>query len=357
MHGLVADIGGTNARFALVAASAPDSSKSATSGNALSDTVAGTYSDRELLQASVREYPVASTSTLEQAIRIYLDDVAVPVSAAVIAVAAPVLSDEVVITNSVSGWRFTQSGLKATCGLGSLIVTNDFAALAHALPTLADSDCTQVGPVAQHTSTSNDYDVIRQTPIAVIGPGTGLGVSAWFPASLNGQALVIQGEGGHSILRVTTEREYQLLRLLSQQTSSKNTGYVSAEHMLSGKGIEVTYQLLHKLDGTRAEDLRDADILGSALNGSDTVAVETMNLFCRQLGYCAGDVALTFGARQGVFIGGGIVPRMAEFFLASGFRDAFDARAEMTDYLQAIPIQLITNPYAALSGAANILQW
>lgn len=343
MLGLVADIGGTNARFALV-----EPSSSGTSHKVVPDLC--------LLTDTIRVYPVAEFETIQQATATYLDDVAGAVESAVIAVAAPVLADEVVISNSASQWQFSQTGLKSACGFSSLTVINDFAALAYALPGLSDADFCVLGSSRSHREAQETVPELRDTPLVVIGPGTGLGVSALLPSPPGQQSRVIQGEGGHSLLRVTNEREYQLFNLLARRSSSSAGSYVSAEHMLSGAGIEMTYRLLHEIDGKQFDDLSAARIVNAAKDRSDTFATETLNLFCRQLGYCAGDTALLFGARQGVFIGGGIVPKMSELFVASGFRDAFNNRGLMQDYMQAIPTQLITAPFAALQGAATLLR-
>ena len=197
---------------------------------------------------------------------------------------------------------------------------------------------------------SDDVCQIR----AVVGAGTGFGVSALVTDASGSRA--IDGEGGYSMMRVGSDREFALRQQLALMGRSPHgDSYISAESLLSGPGLEQTYRALLAIDSQVARTKSAADILQEGLSGTDAYARETLDLFCQQLGYCAGDIAITLGARSGVFIGGGIVPRMAEYLEASSFRSCFDNKGAMTDYMKQIPIMLITEPRAALLGAAALL--
>jgi len=210
---------------------------------------------------------------------------------------------------------------------------NDFSALALAIPQLSRNDLKQIGVPA--LPAQGKSDVVCQIR-AVVGAGTGFGVSALLTDSSGSRA--IEGEGGHSMMRVRNAREFALQQQLTlMRQTSHGDSYVLA------------------IDAQQAQAKDAADILQEGLSGTDAYARETLDLFCQQLGYCAGDIAITLGACSGVYIGGGIVPRMAEYLETSSFRSCFDNKGAMTGYMKQIPVMLITEPRAAMLGAATLL--
>jgi glucokinase len=320
---LVADIGGTNARFGWV--EAPD---------------AGV--------ARVLTFPVAEFATPGDAVAAYLDLVRAewgsaerPRNAA-FAVATPVAGDEVFFTNS--HWRFSRTELQAQQRLDRLITLNDFEALALSLPALRADQLRPIGVSLKGGAVDPD---VR----AVLGPGTGLGVGAvvrtragWCP---------IPGEGGHSTLAAVDAFEDGLLQQVRAQF-----GHVSAERLLSGVGLPALYRAVAQQLGAMPEALDAPAVIQRALDGdtADPVCSRTVDAFCAFLGGFAGNVALMFGARGGVYIGGGLVPRLGERLFSSAFRDRFENKGRFRSYLQAIPTLLITDTHAALVGAALAIE-
>jgi len=337
MVALVADIGGTNARFALVE---PERIQPSSNETPLSPVI----------EQSVVSFAVADFETFEAALTAYLQQCEAPqMSSGVVAVATPVLEDQLVFTNS--HWRFSQDAIRHSFGMPALKFINDFSALALAIPQLSRNDLKQIGVPA--LPAQGKSDVVCQIR-AVVGAGTGFGVSALLTDSSGSRA--IEGEGGHSMMRVRNAREFALQQQLTlMRQTSHGDSYVSAENMLSGPGLEQTYRALLAIDAQQAQAKDAADILQAGLSGTDAYARETLDLFCQQLGYCAGDIAITLGACSGVYIGGGIVPRMAEYLETSSFRSCFDNKGAMTGYMKQIPVMLITEPRAAMLGAATLL--
>ena len=306
---LIADIGGTNARFALV-------------------EEGGRAPQHE------RTLPCANYHTLVDAVLAYLEDVSQPMpEAASLAIATPVLKDRVVMTNHV--WDLSVAETRKSLGLKSLKVINDYTALALALPYLGDNDYRKVG---------GGESVEKQTR-AVLGPGTGLGVSGsiytgefWYP---------IQGEGGHVSYGPLNDRESEIIRVIL-----KHHEFVSAESLVSGPGLVLLYQSITRCDGVEHELLSPEQISEVALNGDDGCAEEALAMFCGILGSVAGDLALTLGARGGVYIGGGIVPKLGAYFESSPFRRRFEEKGRFKRYLSDIPTNVIVSKYPALLGAA-----
>jgi glucokinase len=180
----------------------------------------------------------------------------------------------------------------------------------------------------------------------LLGPGTGLGVSGLTVAG--GIQTPIQGEGGHVTLPATNGREYALLAHLWRQFP-----HVSAERLLSGPGIELLYRSLCEVDGLPVEALSAQQITTRGLAQTAGPCRNTLEQFCAWLGTVAGDLALTLGARGGVYIGGGIVPRLGGFFAQSAFRARFEAKGRYAGYLAAIPVFVIHAPHPALLGCAR----
>jgi glucokinase len=313
---VLADIGGTNARFAWQA---------------------GPGQPVE----AVLNLPCAEHGSLSDAVHSYLHRTQRAMPAAIaIAIANPVVGDRVAMTNH--HWSFSIRELKAQLGLHRLLVVNDFTALALALPRLGAADCWQLGGGA----------AAPEAAIGLIGPGTGLGVSGLLPDG-HGGWLPIQGEGGHSTLAATTPREAAVLELLRAWH-----GHASAERAVCGQGLVDTHRALLQLDAAdaAAQPLSAADITQSALAGQDARCTEALHLFCAFLGTAAGNLALTLGARGGVYIGGGIVPRLGPWFAQSAFRARFETKGRFTAYLQAVPVYVIDTPQSpAFLGAAEAL--
>ncbi|MDY0064792.1 MAG: glucokinase [Steroidobacteraceae bacterium] len=306
---LIADIGGTNARFALLEQDAPRD---------IQVLACAAYPD---LISAVEQY-LSSVGAITGARR--------PVEAA-IAIAGPVTGDLIRMTYHV--WQFSASQTRQRLGLRRLIVINDFTALAMATRHLPQDELEQIGG---GRPTPN-------APLAVIGPGTGLGVSGVIPA--NDHWVALQGEGGHSTLSVMTEREMSVLRQLHQRFS-----HVSAERVLSGPGLVNLYEALCALDGVVAEPLDPPAVTRRAQQASCRVCMEAVSMFCALLGTMAGNLVLTLGALGGVYIGGGVVPALGSLFTNSPFRDRFEDKGRYADYLAAVPTYVIHSPLPAFVG-------
>ncbi len=318
---LVADLGGTNARFAWVA-----------------DPARG--------PEHVRSLPVREHAGLEQAIRHYLGTSADVLGSeaprrAALAMAADIGGDAVRFTNSA--WGFSRAGLQAALALEALLLLNDFEALALSLPRLGASQ--------QRVFGQTDRTITAVVaPMGVLGPGTGLGVGSVVPSASGWVAL--PGEGGHVTLAAADDFEAELLRY-----TRRTFAHVSAERYLSGVGLPTLHEAVAAVMGTPvAAPLAAPAIIERGLSGSDVACAQTIDVFCAMLGGVAGNLAVTIGARGGVFIGGGIAPRLGERFFASRFRERFEAKGRFADYLARIPTALITDTQAALSGAALALE-
>lgn len=312
---LLGDVGGTNARFAWCS---------------------GAGSPPTHIRTLVCDhYP-----NLEAAIRDYLQQsgLANPQSAA-IAIANPVTDDVVQMTNR--DWSFSTRALQASLQLQKLRVLNDFTALALAIRGLPRSELFQIGGAP----------AIPNAAIGILGAGTGLGVSGLFPCG--NSWTPIQGEGGHVTLSASNETEFRIIELLAKQF-----GHVSAERILSGPGLVALYTALCQLQGSvAAPDISAAGITDRALQQHEPLAQQTLELFAGWLGSVAGDLALTLGARGGIYIAGGIVPRWLGWFGESSFRERFEAKGRFKSYLQCIPVWVVTTPDApALAGAAAALE-
>ena len=340
MVALVADIGGTNARFALAKSDQSSAKQSLPA---------------QLIEQSIATFAVVDFESFDAALSAYLKQCESPnITSGVVAVATPVLDDQLVFTNS--HWRFSQQAMRQLFGIPALKFVNDFSALAFALPHLGANDLRQVGSHSQGQGVGGSGDQSDQSEqvLAVVGPGTGFGVSALITDAQGSRS--IDGEGGYSMMRLANSREFALQQQLTMMNESNGGDrYIPAEYLLSGPGLEQAYRALLAIDGQTAQSKKASEILQAGLSGTDAHARETLDLFCQQLGYCAGDIAITLGARSGVFIGGGIVPRMADYLEASTFRSCFDNKGPMTDYMKQIPVMLITQPHAAMLGACALL--
>jgi glucokinase len=315
---LLADIGGTNARFGWLAPG--------------SDTVDHVLS----LRGADHSGPAAAARTYLDSLARQLGRDYTPPRAGAFAVATAVGRDQVAFTNS--GWSFSRQQTQAELGLDELLILNDFEALALSLPRLRPAQLRPHGalPVARGT-------------LAVVGPGTGLGV-AGLVQTPHGWAA-IAGEGGHATLAATDDFETALLAAVRQEHA-----HVSAERLLSGIGLPVLYCGVAAVLGRPLEALTAELIVERGLAGSDSACSRSLDAFCALLGGFCGNVALTLGARGGLYIGGGIVPRLGERFFQSNFRERFEAKGRFQAYLQAVPTALITDTLAALAGSAQALE-
>jgi glucokinase len=309
---LVGDIGATNARFGLVS---PD-------GAILNSS---TFAD-------------ADFATIGEAIRAYLAQNGSRQRPRIgcLAIAAPATSDQIRMTNHP--WSFSVAALRAELGFERFEVINDFTATALALPRLGPADRMPVGGGAP----------VAGRPIAVLGPGSGLGVSGLVPAGP--RWLPLTGEGGHVTMAAVTGRQNGVLEWMR-----RHFDHVSAERCLSGPGLVNLYNALAALDGVPAAPYTAAQITDPAMMAQDPLCAEATGMFCGMLGTVAGDLALTLGAQGGVYIAGGIVPRLGAYFVDTGFRARFEAKGRLSPYLAAIPIYVVTHPLPAFLGCAAVL--
>ncbi|TWI65487.1 glucokinase [Pseudoduganella lurida] len=311
---LLADVGGTNARFAL-------------------ETAPGQVGHVHVL-------PCCEHPTLAAALRAYL---ALPDIAAVapvvkhgaIAIANPVTGDHVRMTNH--SWEFSIEAMRGEVGFDVLAVVNDFTALARSLPQLGEQK-RKVG----------GGEPVAGTPLGLVGAGTGLGVSGLVPSASGWTALL--SEGGHVSFAPVTEKEVAIL-----QFAWREFEHVSAERLISGNGIELLYRAVAHLRGVAPEKLSAADVARRALDGSCSLCDEAIEAFCAMLGTVAGNLAVTLGAQGGVYIGGGIVPKLGERFGRSAFRARFEDKGRMRAYLANVPTYVITAEYPAFLGVSAIL--
>jgi glucokinase len=227
--------------------------------------------------------------------------------------------------------------LQASFGFQSELL-NDFAAVANSLPLLGPADLAKLGGVVSD----------KTPPMAVLGPGTGLGVACLIRRA--DKPVVIASEGGHATLAAMCDREDQIIQHLRQRF-----GHVSAERALSGPGLENLYRAIGALDKVETALQNATQITKSALRGECNVAVEALNVFCAFLGLFAANVALTFDARGGVYIAGGISPRIVDFMRRSQFRVRFEGKGRFQQYLKSIPVHVITHPAAAFIGLKSLL--
>lgn len=311
---LVGDIGGTNARFAL-------------------------WRDERL--ESVRVSATADHATVEQAIRAYLDAEGLAlgeVETICLACAGPVEIDPFRFTNNP--WRISRAAFCAELQVRELLLINDFSAMALGMTRLREDEYISVCPGTAQPG----------RPSVVIGAGTGLGVGTLL-ALPDGSWHALPGEGGHVDLPVGSSREAQIWQALHRQL-----GHVSAEAgALSGNGLLALYRATCVVDGQPAALQSAAQVTRAALEG-EPLAVNVLELFCCLLGRVAGNNVLTLGARGGVYIAGGMVPRFANFFLASGFARSLRDKGCMSDYFEGLPVWLVTAEYPGLMGAGVAAQ-
>ena len=308
---LIADIGGTFARFAL-------------------ETAPGRFEHAASLRcADHADFHAAVTAFLSTLGPEHIQHAAV-------AIANPVEGDQVRMTNY--HWRFSIEQMRERLKFETLVVVNDFTALAMALPSLTASQRRQVGG-----GVPRDRSVI-----GLLGAGSGLGVSGLIPAAEGWVALGT--EGGHTSFSPRDEREMEILRYAMTEFE-----HVSFERLLSGPGMALIYRALMHRDRHTGEALAAPEITRRALQGSDDRCIETLDVFCAMLGTAASNLAVTQGAMGGIYIGGGIVPRLGTWFDSSPFRKRFEDKGRFSEYLKAIPTYVITAEHATFVGASTIL--
>ncbi|HEY1629964.1 MAG TPA: glucokinase [Rhizomicrobium sp.] len=311
-YGLVADIGGTHARFAVAALE----------GSAIREP---------------RNFAVADYQNVDDAAREFLAEEGLthPPEALVFAVAGPVTDGRIHFTNS--GWAFSESELRETLGVKRARLVNDFEAQARAVAVLKPAALVRIGG-------PDAFDPKADGTIALVGPGTGLGVGGL--ARKDGASIALVSEGGHAGFAPADETDATILEALR-----KKFGHVSAERLLSGPGLANLFEAMSAKTPPAPEE-----ITARAKSDPKSFEAEVFARFCAILGSVAGDIALILGARAGVVLAGGILPNAIALLQASGFRARFEDKGRFADYLRAIPTRLIVEPHAGLIGAASILR-
>ena len=313
---LVADIGGTNARIAL-------------------NTAAGEFS-------SVRVMQCEKYHNLSDVIRAYLAEIGTDIGEsqvqhAVVAIATPVSGDEVKFTNN--HWQFSIEATRQALGLKSLLVINDFSALAMSLPYLGETELTRLDKLG----------LVQHGVKAVIGPGTGLGVAGLVPVGNSWQSL--PSEGGHVSLSPANPLEQEIMKHLWREYP-----HVSAERLISGPGIALLYHTLCQINGINPAASDAAGVVAVATKDNCTTAQQALSTFSGLLGGVAGNLALTYGCQGGLYLGGGVLSKLGAQFDKVKFCERFVAKGRFEAYLEAIPRYMITAEQPAFIGAAQHLR-
>ena len=312
--GLVGDIGGTNCRFALVASGTtnlidPESYKGAEFPNLL-DCI-----ERYLSRADPRPTP----------------------DWAVIAVAGPIANNEVTLTNRA--WHVSGPEIAKRFGIGEVCLINDFSALASAAPHIDEANLMSLGGARRRRGEAWTY--------AAIGPGTGLGVGCVAHGPRG--TVTLATEGGHASFAPQDATEHEIVRVLSERFE-----HISNERLFCGDGLRNIHWALSRLAGVEPETLRAHEVSRRALAKSDPISVEAVAVFSRGLGAFAGDVVLMLGARDGLYVAGGMLPAIIDAFDRDGFRARFEAKGRFRRYMEETPAWLMIHPFAALQGAAAL---
>ncbi len=310
---LVGDVGGTNARFA----------------------IAHMIDGRPVLEHH-ESFPASEHPTFLGGVKAFIDGCEVKPTGGVIAVAGPVTDGAIDLTNSP--WQVSEAEL-ATLGLNPVRLINDFEALAWGAP---------VVPADQLASLGGPDEGEEHTAIAVLGPGTGFGVSA-LARDIHGNEIAMPSEGGHACFAPGDPIEDEILRILRRRYDR-----VSIERLICGPGLLNMHRALAEIDGRETHIDDPAQITTEAMENPNSACGATLARFCAVLGAVAGDIALTTGARGGIYIAGGIAPRILPFLKASPFRERFERKGRFADYMAAIPTKVILHKHAALLGAARV---
>nr|WP_199770159.1 glucokinase [Helicobacter mesocricetorum] len=310
---LLADIGGTNARFAL-------------------------ETEKKQVE-SIEVFACNDYNTVVDAVKAYLNKVGSPVvKFGAFAIANPVVGDWVQMTNH--HWAFSIETTRQALDLEELILINDFTAQAYAITKMSPSEFLQVGGTSCGV----------YAPKAVLGPGTGLGVSGLIPYH-QGKYIALAGEGGHVSFAPFDDTEVMIW-----QYARKKYGHVSVERFLSGSGLVLIYEALADREGIKRNKMSPELISEQALSGRSPLCRLTLDIFCAMLGTVSSNVALTLGARGGVYLCGGIIPRFIDYFKTSPFRMRFEDKGRFEAYLAAIPVYVVLAKYPGISGVAVALE-
>jgi len=315
---LLADVGGTNVRFALAQPAA----------------------ETPLLLESVRAYRVAEFVSLAEAARAYLAVVGETPAHAVFALAGRVEGLVVQMTNHA--WTISAPQLQRELALHSVKLVNDFAAIGAGLPLLGADDMLALGPRVEVIARSG-----APRTFCVLGPGTGLGVSAL--AIRDGQLFGLETEGGHVSFAPTSEEEIAILRQLMT-----HFGRVSIERLLCGAGLVNLHRAVCALAQVECAELTPEQISASARQQADPHCVHAIELFCDMLGCVAGDFALSFGAWDGVYLAGGMLEPLLPWLRQGRFRLRFNDKGRFSQAVARVPVALISHPYPGLLGAAGV---
>ena len=315
---IAADVGGTHVRIGLVQA--------------------GDEAGTPLQVLAYSKFRCADYAGLADILREFIAGLsgvrAAPVRVAVIASAGYPLADGTVITANLP-WRLSPVEIRDSLGLDAVHLANDFEAVAHAVAHLGASEVLQLaGP--ERTASG---------PLLVLGPGTGLGAAVWIPTAT--RPVVLATEAGQAALAVGTELEMSLLRQMLGQRS-----HVPAEHALSGPGLMNLYNALCALRGVTPVFARPGEVTAAALDGSDALARESLEVFCGLLGSTVGDMALLYGV-QGVYLAGGILPHIREFLVRSDFVARFLNKGPMREALERVSVRLVEHGQLGVIGAAS----
>jgi glucokinase len=310
---LMGDVGGTNARFALQEAPGAQPTQ-------------------------VKTYAVADYANIDGAMKAYVDQVDGPKPRqGAVGIANPIVGDFLRMTNSP--WAFSIEALRVAVGLDRLLFVNDFTALALSLPSLQPEHLRRIGSAGTADP---------KGAIGLLGAGTGLGVSGLLHDTA-GHLVPLGGEGGHVSLAPATAREDKVVAALRDKF-----GHASAERALSGPGLENLYAAIAAIDQVAPAQRDAVEITRLALDRRCATSLAAVDMFCAMLGTVAGNLALTFRARGGVFIAGGIVPRFVDHLAQSEFRARFVAKGRFRDFLGTIPTTVIVNQDVAFLGLAAI---
>ena len=312
---LIGDIGGTNARFALA-----------------NQTHPGFH---DVIELKCKDFETSS-----DAIRHYLNEAGIKAPDAIcLAAAGPLVDHSIKVTNN--HWNLSTASLASEFDLDAVRLVNDFEAIAYSIPFIGPEDRKAVGIPPGPDLEKRDFNV------AILGPGTGLGVAGL--AARDGALFAVTGEGGHVGFAPETAQQSEILAILRRRFQR-----VSAERLVAGSGIENIYSALQELDG-RTPQTRSAAAIFSTAEGSATAA-EAVRMFFEILGQVAGDLALTLGAFDGVYIAGGIAKRYPDLLSEGTFRNAFMAKGRHRHIMERIPTYLITHPQPGLLGASYLAQ-
>lgn len=314
---LIADIGGTYARLALVRA----------------DHAAGHVAE------NIARFEVSAFESVEELLRHYLGQQLGSPARAVLAVAGPVNGEEVRITNNP--WRINVGRLAAELRFDSVRVANDFAAMSASIPGLPRASLEPIGGLSAPL-----LDGRRPQVLAVVGPGTGLGVGVLLAGE--GQLLIIDTEGGHTGFAPCTKEEREILALLSRRY-----GRVSNERILSSGGLLNLYEAACEMADVPAPARTPEDVTAAAAGG-DEHARRAVEIFCELLGSLSGDVAMMTGAWEGVYVAGGLVAPLLPWLRNGRFRERFESKGRLSAALAATPTIAITHEYPGLLGAGAL---